>query len=309
MTVVVFSWGYEYIAAKNVLDAIHPITLVFFKYSIAFVIMFLIKLIWTKLIGPAGGRTSDMSSPDSLRVFPIKKKDLPYYFLCAIFGELLYYVGEYGAIGFLPVSLVTILLSFVPVLSIIIEWIIYKRRPGAGVITGITVCIIGVGLVVGGDIGQLLGRGSKGYLLAVMAIVSWNIYNFITAKLTDSYTAFDLTMFQLAASTICSAPYALTHLPDIAAVDGGFVFSIGYLVVCGSVLGFIIYVNAVGSIGVTPTTLFSNMMPVTSTFFGWLFLGEMIRPLQIIGGVVVVAAGSVVIWLKGREQDKEEARV
>jgi hypothetical protein len=29
----------------------------------------------------------------------------------------------------------------------------------------------------------------------------------------------------------------------------------------------------------------------------------MIAPLQIIGGVIVVAAGGVVIWLKGREQD------
>ncbi|MDR0817729.1 MAG: DMT family transporter [Clostridiales Family XIII bacterium] len=295
MTVLVFSWGYEYIAAKNVLDAIHPITLVFFKYSIAFLIMFAIKVIRTRA--------------DHARVFPVNKKDLPFYFLCAIFGEILYYVGEYGAIGYLPVSTVTILLSFVPILSIIIEWIVYKRRPGAGVIIGVAVCVVGVGFVVGGDIGQIFGRSGTGYLLAVMAIVSWNIYNFITAKLADSYTAYDLTMLQLIASAIVSMPYAVTHLPDAAAVDGGFVFSIGYLVVCGSILGFIIYVNAVGSIGVTPTTLFSNMMPVTSTFFGWLFLGELIRPIQIVGGIVVVTAGSVVIWLKGREQDKEAPHV
>jgi drug/metabolite transporter (DMT)-like permease len=50
------------------------------------------------------------------------------------------------------------------------------------------------------------------------------------------------------------------------------------------------------------------MLPVTSTFFGWLCLGEMISPMQIVGGIVVVAAGSMVIWLKGKDRDRVAKR-
>ncbi|MDR2487154.1 MAG: DMT family transporter [Clostridiales Family XIII bacterium] len=282
MSLLVFSWGFEFIAAKSVLDVVSPITLVFFKYLGAFVILCAIRLIRT-------GR------------FPLRKRDIPFYFLCALFGEILYYVGEYGAMYYLPVSIVTILLAFVPAFSILIEWALFKRRPSFKVVLGILVCIIGVALVVGGDLSQLFGRGILGYLLAFMALVAWNIYNFITARLTKNYTAFDLTLVQLAASALVSMPYALFHLPPLSAVDGGFLFAVAYLAVISSCIGFVIYVNALGVIGVTPATLFSNMMPVTATFFGWLFLGETILPVQVVGGIIVVVAGSVVIYWRGKE--------
>ena len=46
--------------------------------------------------------------------------------------------------------------------------------------------------------------------------------------------------------------------------------------------------------------MFSNFLPITSTFFGWAFLGEMITGVQILGGVMVVVSACVVIKEKGR---------
>jgi drug/metabolite transporter (DMT)-like permease len=77
-----------------------------------------------------------------------------------------------------------------------------------------------------------------------------------------------------------------------------FILAIAYLAIVSSVIGFIIYINAIAIIGVTPSALFSNMMPVTTTFFGWIILGEKITAMQFAGGVVVIAAGAVVIYLK-----------
>jgi len=279
---MVFSWGYEYILAKNVLVIMHPLSLVFYKYGLAFLFMFLIKLFKD-------------------RRNPIKKKHIPMYFLCALFGEVLYFAGEYGAINYLPVSIVTILLTFVPVLSILIEWALYKRKPRIGVVFGALVCIVGVSFVVGPDIAEIVSGAGIGYILASMSVISWNVYNFITERLTKSYLTFDLTLIQLGASALVCMPYALTHIPPISAFDSTIIFSILYLATIASMLGFVIYLNSLNSIGVTPTTLFSNMLPITTTFFGYIFLGEMIEPMQIIGGIVVVASGSVVIYLKGKE--------
>ncbi|MDR0596610.1 MAG: DMT family transporter [Clostridiales Family XIII bacterium] len=282
MALLVTAWGFEYIVAKSALDNVQPITLVFFKYSAASVILFAVKLVRD-------------------RRFPFHKRDIPFFFLCAVFGDVLYYYGEYGAMSYMPISLVTIVLAFVPAISILVEFFIYRVKPTAAMLIGIVVCIFGVALVVGADIQQLAGGRAIGYLLAFMAVGSWNVYNFITARMTGNYTPLDLTLYQLAAAMLVALPYALSNLPSAGMVDRSLVFSVVYLAAVSSAFGFIVYVNALRAIGVTPASLFSNMLPVTSAFFGWLFLGELISPLQIVGGAIVVASGSIVIWLKGKD--------
>ncbi|MDR1028176.1 MAG: DMT family transporter [Clostridiales Family XIII bacterium] len=286
MIMLVFFWGFEYIVAKSALDACKPITLVFFKYSVGFVVLTVIKLARDRRL-------------------PFRKKDIPFFLICAIFGDIFYYGCEYGALTYLPVSVVTIILAFVPAVSIVAEIFVYKRKPTVAIVAGIVVCAAGVGLVVGADFTELLKGGAIGYLLAFFAVISWNIYNFITAKLTGHYNPLDLTLYQLAAAILLSAPYAAFNLPDVALADPSLILAIAYLGVVSSAFGFMIYVNAVAVIGVTPSSLFSNMLPVTSTFFGWIFLRETISFAQIMGGVIVIAAGSVVIWLKGKQDEIE----
>jgi drug/metabolite transporter (DMT)-like permease len=281
MAILVIAWGFEYILAKSALDNVLPITLVFFKYTAATVVLLVIKFVRD-------------------RRFSFRRRDIPFFFVCAIFGDVLYYAGEYGAMNYMPISLVTIILAFVPIVSIFLEFMIYKVRPTAAIVIGVVVGVVGVVLVVGADASVLAGGRFIGYLLAFMAVGSWNVYNFITARLTGNYSSFDLTIYQLIAAMLVALPYALFNLPDASAVDVSLVGSVLYLAVVSSAFGFIVYITALRSIGVTSTALFSNMLPVTSAFFGWLFLGEMIAPLQIVGGVIVVAAGSVVIWLKGK---------
>jgi drug/metabolite transporter (DMT)-like permease len=282
MTVLVIAWGYEYIAAKAAMETVLPITLVFFKYIVAFVLLMAYKFLRD-------------------RHFPFRKKDIPFFFLCAIFGDIMYFAGEYGAMHYMPISLVTIILAFVPAVSIMLEFAIFKIRPTPIVVGGIIACIVGVGLVVGADFSALAGGRMIGYLLAFLSVVSWNIYNFITARLTGNYNPLDLTIYQLAAALIVALPYTVFNMPAPSAYNAELILSVLYLAIASSCFGFIVYVNSVRSLGITPSALFSNMLPVTSTFFGWLCLGEVIAPMQIIGGVVVVAAGSLVIYMKGKD--------
>jgi drug/metabolite transporter (DMT)-like permease len=283
MTALVIVWGYEYIAAKDAMETVQPLTLVCFKYGIALAVLAAYKLL-------SGGR------------FALRARDIGFFALCAVFGDIMYWVGEYNAMRYIQISLVTIVLAFVPVLSIILEIFIYKVRPTPAVVAGIAVCVAGVVLVVGADMAALMSGQFIGFLLAGLAVVSWNVYNFLTAKLSGDYGPLDVTIYQLIAAVAISLPYALLHLPPAEAVDARFIYDVLYLALPSTCFSFMVYINSVRSIGVTPTALFSNMLPVTSTFFGWLCLGEMIAPLQIFGGGVVVAAGSMVIWLKGKEK-------
>jgi drug/metabolite transporter (DMT)-like permease len=279
---VVLVLGMEYVVAKAALEVTKPISLVVLKYAIGLICILIIKAIKD-------------------RRFFLRKRDIPYIVLCAIFGDILYYASEYSAMEYLPVSVITIILAFVPVVSLLLEVIIYKRRPSLLVVVLIIACVIGVCMVMGADIKEIISGNFMGYLLAFSAVILWNVYIFITKVLSDTYSALNLSMYQLSGAVIIGLPYLIMNFPEASVWTGSYTISILYLGIFSTAFGFLGYVYAVETLGVTPTALFNNMLPITATFFGWLILKETLTPLQFLGGAVVLICGSLVIWYKGKE--------
>jgi drug/metabolite transporter (DMT)-like permease len=284
MIILVFAWGLEYIFAKQALDVMEPLSLVFFKYLIGGAVTLIIKL-------KAEGKSL------------IRKKDIPLFVFCAIFGDIGYFYLEYTAMDFLPVSLITIVLAFVPALSIIIDKAIFKRKITRIMALGVLMSTFGVALVIGVDYKILFEGRLIGYLLAFGAVITWNLYNFLTASLHERYESATLTLNQMICTLLLVWPYALVHLPDPGTITLGVVGGILYLGILSTGIGFIIFVRSLHILGPTVTAIFSNFLPVTTTFFGWLLLKETISPVQMAGGAVVIAAGYLVIKEKGRLEE------
>ncbi len=284
MIFLVFSWGLEYIFAKQALTVMEPLSLIFFKYAIGFLFVLGVKL---KLDGRG----------------LMRKKDIPMFVICALFGEVGYFFLEYSAMDYLPVALVTIVLAFVPGLSIIIDKVVFKKKATGKMIVGMLLSVLGIILVIGFDYKILFQGRLIGYLLAFGAVVSWNLYNFLTASLHEKYSSATLTLNQLTCTVLMVGPYALGHLPASQVITPGVVGGILYLGILSTGLGFLIQVKALHVLGPTVTAIFSNLLPITTTFFGWLFLKETISFAQMLGGAVVIAAGYIVIKEKGRLEE------
>lgn len=284
MIFLVFSWGLEYIFAKQALAVMEPLSLIFFKYAIGFLVVLGIKL---KLDGRG----------------LMRKKDIPMFVICALFGEVGYFFLEYSAMDYLPVALVTIVLAFVPGLSILIDKVIFKKKATGKMVIGMLLSILGIIFVIGFDYKILLQGRLIGYLLAFGAVISWNLYNFLTASLHEKYSSATLTLNQLICTLLMVGPYGLSHLPAPQLVTPGVVGGILYLGILSTGLGFLIQVKSLHVLGPTVTAIFSNLLPITTTFFGWLFLKETISFAQMLGGAVVIAAGYIVIKEKGRLEE------
>ncbi|MDR1815625.1 MAG: DMT family transporter [Clostridiales Family XIII bacterium] len=282
MGLLVVAWGFEYIAAKSALTVVSPLPLVCIKYLLGCAVLLSIKL-----------------ARD--RRFPFSKRHLPLLIICSVTGELLYYACEYGAMAYLPVSVISIVLAFVPAVSIVLEKVLYHRRTGALLWLGIAASIVGVALVIGGGLSDFRGGAGIGYVLIFGAVFCWNAYNFLTQRLAKAYRPFDLTLYQTICTALIALPFLLHDLPAAAALaQPPVLWGLVYVgVVCESI-GFLIYVNAVGKLGPTPCAMFSTMLPVSTTFFGWLCLGERVLPLQLLGGAVVIVSGILVLREKAR---------
>lgn len=285
MAFTVISWGFEYALAKDAMIAIEPITLVCFKYSVALVVIALIKF---KLEGKS----------------VMRRADIVLFILCAATGEVLYFYMEYEAMNFMPVSLITILLTFVPVVSIFVEWAAFKIRPSVPLMVGVLVSLCGLVMIVGVDVGTIMEGRLTGYLLCFGAVISWNIYNFITSHLGGRYQPFTLTFNQLTCTVLLSWPLALANMPDPAEITWIIVGEVLYLGVVSGGVCFVIYVSALYSLGPTTVSVYANFMPITATFFGWILLHELITGTQMIGGAIVIAAGYFVIREKGRLEER-----
>jgi drug/metabolite transporter (DMT)-like permease len=285
MTLLVCFWGLEYIVAKRALEVFDPLTLVFLKYGVAFVVLAPIKLIVRREIRVSGKYVAPL-------------------FVCALFGDVIYYAAEYQALSYISVAVLTIILSFVPLLSILIEWALFGRRPSPLMIAGVFACVLGIALVIGIDLSRLRGA-PLGYALGGVAVLSWNIYNFFTEKLTDAFRVLDLTLYQIVCTLIILAPYMIANPPALASVPPAAILGALYLGVVSCALGFFIYVNALSVLGATPCALYSTFMPVTAAFFGFVLLGETLSPLQIAGGAIVIASACLVL----RQKNLSDARV
>jgi drug/metabolite transporter (DMT)-like permease len=286
MGVLVCMWGLEYIVAKRALEYFDPMMLVFLRYSVAFITLAPIKLIVNRRI-------------------VIKKKHIIPLFVCALFGDVIYYAGEYQALSYISVAVLTIILSFVPLLSILIEWRLFGRRPSLLMVAGIVACVFGIALIIGVDLRQLHG-GALGYILGGLAVLSWNIYNFFTEKLTDDFSILDLTLYQIACTLIIMAPYAIANPPALASAAPAAIGGIIYLGAVNCALGFFTYVNAISVLGSTPCALFTTFMPVTAAFFGWILLNETLTPLQLAGGVIVIVSACLVLRQKNLLDTRQE---
>jgi drug/metabolite transporter (DMT)-like permease len=281
MTASVIFFAMEFVIAKPMLQYVPELTLIWMKYILALIALVSVKFAVN-------------------RRWPFSVRDIPYFILLAVFGEVFYLYSSYSAIKLLPIALVTIVMSLAPVLSIGFERFIYKRRARFPALIGTAISIFGISMVVGVDTEMLAGGRFAGYLWAFATIVSANLYNVVAIKLAERYSTFDIAVYNVIASVILCTPFALNSLPSAQVFNVSFVLTIVFLGVVVGAFGVFAYVNAVNAIGPTSTLMFSNFMPVVACLFGWVRLGEMILPLQLLGGAITLAGCATVIWFLGK---------
>lgn len=275
MIILVFAWGFDYVPVKYALKTLTPMCFLFGKYVVGFTVVLVLKC---------------MQKNKEL----VRKKDIPVFIICSIFGEIAYFNCEYTAIGYIPVSVTTIILALVPAVSMIIERVLFKKKTGKKAVAGIVLCIFGVSLVIGADYTELFRGGGIGYILAFAAVLCWNIYNYVTSSL-ERYDCVTLACTQMLCTLLLLLPAAIHSAIPIADIPSTVYFCIIYTGVLDAGVGFIIVIYGLKKLGPTISAIYSDFLPVTSTFFGWIFLNENISFFQIVGGIIVIGAGYVVI--------------
>jgi drug/metabolite transporter (DMT)-like permease len=200
------------------------------------------------------------------------------------------------AINLTSVANATLLPNMAPVFVTLGAWLLWRQRVTGTFLVGLAVAILGAALLIGQSF-SLSADNLLGDVLALCTAVFYASYILTTKQVRQNVPA--LT-FMAWSGTVC----ALLLLP-IALLSGETFLPIslvGWLVLLGLALlshasgqGLIAY-----SLAALPATFSSVSLlwqPVMAALLAWLILGEVLAPLQMAGGIVVLTG--ILIARKG----------
>lgn len=172
------------------------------------------------------------------------------------------------------------------------------RRVTATAAGGLALAVVGVTFVIlagTGGIDRLAGIGA-GDLVVFTGVVSWAFFTYYSSHVLDRYSPIRVSAYAMVgAAVMCfglcfRVVFSQQWLGLSWAAWSGLVYAAGL----STVLCIVIWYDAVSRLGPLKVITFQYLVPVTATVLAFMVWKEALYPLQIAGGVLVLAGVQVV---------------
>lgn len=278
-----FIWGFDFIAIEYMMGFMSPTMFTFMRLVIGAVFLTIGTFLFR------GG-------------LHIRKEDMPRIFISGAIGMSVYFTIENLGTGLTSASFSSLIMATVPIFGMIGDRIFYGNKITPLKVVCILASILGVYLLVSGE---PMGISAIGVLAMFAAAISWAIYIVVVKPLYDKYDLLTLLTGLFLSGLILQIPaviitQAVTHAP-VTVTPMGIVVTLATAIVC-IIIGEFGYIYAVGKLSTTLVSAFENVLPVTAVIFSIFIFGKILTPMQIIGGVIILIAVTVIALL---EKDKE----
>ncbi|MBM4423774.1 MAG: hypothetical protein FJ030_10320 [Chloroflexi bacterium] len=194
------------------------------------------------------------------------------------------------AVAMIPVAVATVLNYTAPVFVVLFAWMLWREKPNRTQAIALTLAFAGCVLVTGAYNVADKTQDWLGLLIGLSTGITYgtfSIFGKAALKRYDSWTVLTYA-FGFAALTVFilqpSAPLQLFASPL-----GAWLWVIT-LVLISTVTGFSFYTSGLKHLSVGSASITATIEPVMATGFAFFLLGEVIGLLQILGGLLVIAA-------------------
>ncbi|MDR6904415.1 drug/metabolite transporter (DMT)-like permease [Agromyces sp. 3263] len=211
----------------------------------------------------------------------------------------------YASLERIPVSTTLLIEYLAPIALVLFAWLRTRRRPQAIVLAGSVLAIGGLVLVIGPGGGSL---DPLGLAFAAIAMIGVCVYYAIGERAAEQLPPIALVAAGFVVGAVALAITGAVGLLPMEAVFTEVPFLGGSapwwvpLVTVGVVSTAFAYVAGIAAIGMLGSRLaaFLGLSEVVfAGIVGWLLLGEALGPVQILGGILILA-GIVCVRLERR---------
>lgn len=270
--VVMVFWAGNFIVVKGAIGILPPTGFTFLRYTVA-ALTLLALLRW---------REGAIRLPHG-DVLPIA--------LLGIVGFGCYQIIWPVALQSIPAGDSALLIATTPVVTALLAVATGADAPNPVKLLGALVSFIGVAVVIAAGQGLDLGVSLGGDLLTLVAAVCWAIYTVSGAGILRRHSPLMATTWAIVAGTLFMAPVGIAQLAtvDISAVDPAVILAIIYAGTLAAGFSNVIVFHGVKLLGPTRVTAYQSLIPALAVALAAVFLGEPIRPIQVVGGIVILA--------------------
>jgi drug/metabolite transporter (DMT)-like permease len=262
-------WGVMYVVSKVVLEIIPPFALV----SIRLLLGALTLLIVLLLRG-----VPDISRKQVLEVLGVGFVGYGISLSLQFLGTKM----STAANG----SLVT---SATPAFVLIFAWLLLKERITPLRLASLVLATLGVLAVIDPRSAQLNPELFLGNLSLIGAAITWGLYSVLVRKTTRNLDVLPFSLIAFLGGLPVTVPAGIWEAgtSGVGEITIGVIGGILFLGVISTALAMVLWNTAFAFVDASLASLTFFAQPVVGTLLGWLFLGERITPLFLLGGLLI----------------------
>ncbi|ERI90153.1 putative membrane protein [Clostridiales bacterium oral taxon 876 str. F0540] len=265
---IMLIWGISYLSIKVVVLEINPVLSAFYRFLIASVILFVIL---------------KKKYPDE----KILREDRLRMALGGLFGVALYFFFENYSVLFTSASNVAILISSIPLFTLIVQSLLFKEKLTIWKVAGAALSAAGIVIIIASkEKISLFSKGTLGDMMAIASALCWVIYNVITSRFKGSYKSITITTYQGIWGCLFLSPSLLFSKLSMPSAKAG--INLLFLAIFCSCIAYVMYIYCLEHLGATIISTYINLQPIISLVSAYLILKEDINFWQIIGSVVII---------------------
>ncbi|TCJ82533.1 UNVERIFIED_ORG: EamA domain-containing membrane protein RarD [Bacillus cereus] len=268
-------WGGMYVVSKYVLDFIPPLTLVWLRFIIAFVVLYaILKLAETK----------------QKKKVTIRKKD---WLLFAWIGFIGYFISitcQFIGTKLSDAHTGSLVTSATPAFMVIFAAIILKEKLTTRRLLSTIIATIGVIIVIGWDIE--IGSYFIGTIILVGAAITWALLSIYVKIASARFSSLVITTYAIFFSLFFITPFMIWELQSasIETVNTYVILGVVYLGVVSTAGAFFLWNKGLELMDASIGSLFFFFQPIVGSLLGWLLLNETLNSNFFIGGILIVCS-------------------
>ncbi|HDR7517281.1 DMT family transporter [Bacillus mobilis] len=268
-------WGGMYVVSKYVLDFIPPLTLVWLRFIIAFVVLYAILKIAEK---------------KQKKKVTIRKKD---WLLFAWIGFIGYFISitcQFIGTKLSDAHTGSLVTSATPAFIVIFAAIILKEKLTARRLLSTIIATIGVIIVIGWDIE--IGSYFIGTLILVGAAITWALLSIYVKIASARFSSLIITTYAIFFSLFFITPFMIWGLQStsIETVNTYVILGVVYLGVVSTAGAFFLWNKGLELMDASIGSLFFFFQPIVGSLLGWLLLNETLNSNFFIGGILIICS-------------------
>ena len=204
----------------------------------------------------------------------------------------IFFVGDlavwHWSILLTSVANATLLANLAPIFVTLAAWLIFRRAPTAIFLAGLSLALAGMALLIGGDF-SLADRALVGNLLGVLTAMFYAGYQMVVTRLRADISTASIMAWSSAITALVLLPLALASGEQLLPGTAMGWLKLAGLALISQVAGQSLIAYAMAHLPATLSSVALLLQPVIAALLAAVLLGEALQPLQIAGGIMMLA--------------------